>query len=176
MAIVKDKIQTSIRFSYENEAHPEHNYTVIFEQTDLGPTVSLTQDGQSFADFPADLFTDIADLLRSKKLVDPPQLQQMAVASGLVIPNIRKKNPATDEVEITDSGRHIQSFTSSRIIAKTEVPVQQDAEQVSVEGPVVIDTENTSIEIIDRPIKKSGAATLFNSQRAIKRRDTGETE
>tara|TARA_Y100000310_G_scaffold336374_1_gene420716 strand:- start:10318 stop:10836 length:519 start_codon:yes stop_codon:yes gene_type:complete len=109
MAISPDKAHVNIEFVYESIDGDA--ISVRFHNTDMGETISLSEDKENWYDFPAALFMETIDYLRSehgllggKKPVVRKSTGQLggvpAPKSSLSLPKIVKKSessPVQDE-------------------------------------------------------------------------------
>ena len=65
MAIVKENQNLTIEFLYQSSDDPSPRIWIRFHYTEIGATISLSDNRQDWFPFPADLFSEATDYLRS---------------------------------------------------------------------------------------------------------------
>jgi hypothetical protein len=158
MTIKSDNAKVTVDFGYES-SDGQVSYKVRFHDTqELGDTISLSEDGDEYTSFPAEMFIEVSNFIMKRGLVKKSEVvkeqvektikinkpKQVSSVNSLPVPNIEQQavdvseeNLEEEEVE-QESGEPLQSFIS-----------QDSADENSVE------VENENVEVVEPDIEES---------------------
>ena len=176
MAIQERTIEKSIKFFYENPNDPDQNYWVVYQNTENGPSIALSQSDDDYLQYPVEMFVEIVDFLVKEGLIrgiPASSITNNRNAGQINIPTkkiggttIAKKNSIPTnavpqqviyETETpANASNPIETFDENAVVDNTEIQQTQSAEKTDA--------------IISRPVRKSGDPLPAAGGSSIKRK------
>jgi len=88
MTIKSDKSKVTLDFECEIQ---DQKYSIRFHYTELGQTISICEDNDAYTGYPAQLFSEIVDFLRSQNVIGNDS-EMVPQVSRSVLPTVQPLN------------------------------------------------------------------------------------